>query len=148
MCSVHKAAGKFGSERFFLITLWESQPVIFCCDISLPGGSRCGILGSITDHMSFQGGMSQYPVTARALVFFSKQDYDLKSVVRDICCYIKRYIPMYACSLPCYVYLLSDDIQNLILCAYFISTVLWIIDNFITNILTFLFTFPFSELSK
>lgn len=35
-----------------------------------------------------------------------------------------------------------------ILSAYFISTVSWVIANFITNILTFLFTFPFSELSK
>lgn len=88
-------------------------------------------------------------VPARALIFFSKQDYDLKSV-RDIFThYIKSYIPIYARRLPCYVYLLSDDIQNLfILSAYFISTVSWVIANFITNILTFLFTFPFSELSK
>lgn len=56
---------------------------------------------------------------------------------------------MHIYTLPCYVYLLSDDRQNLfILCAYFISTVLWVIDNSITNILTFLFTFLFSELSK
>lgn len=41
------------------------------------------------------------------------------------------------------------DIQNLfILCAYFVSTVLWVINNLITNILTFLFTFPFSGLSE
>lgn len=53
MCSVHKADRKLGSERFFLITLWESYPVILCCDVSLTGGSRCGILGSITDRMSF-----------------------------------------------------------------------------------------------
>lgn len=45
--------GKSGCKRFFLITLWEDYPVILCCDISVTGGSRYGILGNIADHMRF-----------------------------------------------------------------------------------------------
>lgn len=81
-------------------------------------------------------------IPARALIFFSKQDYDLKSEIVKETYAVNMH-------LTCHVYLLSDDIQDLfVLCAYFISTVLWVIDNCIRNILTFLFTFPFSELSK
>jgi len=79
-CSVHEAAGKSGRERPFLIAR-QGYLVIVCCGISLTGGSRYRTLGSITDHMSFQCGMCQYPVPAREFIFFSKQNYDLKSLI-------------------------------------------------------------------
>lgn len=51
--SVHKASGKLGKERSFLTVQQGGYLVIMYCGISLTAASRCGILGSITDHMRY-----------------------------------------------------------------------------------------------